>query len=102
VDHNQVIGTCDSCHNGVIASGKSAVHINTSDLCEACHNVSPASWIPVASAAVDHSQVIGSCDSCHDGISARGKLPTHCPTTMACDSCHNTSSFIPAADCPVL
>jgi len=102
VDHTSLTSNCVSCHDGVSASGKSILHLPSSDLCEACHQVYPAAWIPVAAAAVDHSQVFGSCDSCHDGIIARGKGPTHCPTTAACDTCHSDFSFIPASNCPIL
>ncbi|MDT8384252.1 MAG: hypothetical protein RRB22_07545, partial [Gammaproteobacteria bacterium] len=63
VDHAQVLGTCASCHDGVIAIGKSGSHINTSDICEACHN--STAWVPVF--IVDHNQVNGTCASagCH-------------------------------------
>jgi hypothetical protein len=37
VDHISVIGTCDSCHNGIIATGKPPDHIVTSDQCNECH-----------------------------------------------------------------
>ena len=37
VNHNDVIGTCSSCHNGTIAQGKPRDHVSTSQACGACH-----------------------------------------------------------------
>jgi hypothetical protein len=38
-DHNQVTGTCQHCHDGRIAKGKSNGHPNTNGKdCGACHN----------------------------------------------------------------
>ena len=95
VDHNQVLGTCASCHNGTTASGKSPSHINTSNVCEACHQAAPSPWIPVANSAVDHTQVIGACSSCHNNSIATGKGATHIQTTLECDSCHAVAAWIP-------
>jgi hypothetical protein len=88
VDHSQVLGTCISCHDGTIASGKSPSHINSSDNCDACHATAPTPWAPVASSDVDHNEVIGSCASCHDNVIATGKPGTHINTTDLCDACH--------------
>ncbi|MDH5288134.1 MAG: hypothetical protein OEX23_16045, partial [Betaproteobacteria bacterium] len=38
----------------------------------------------------------GSCATCHNGTTARGKPATHVPTTQACDTCHRTTAWIPA------
>ena len=97
IDHTQVVGTCVSCHNGVDASGKSAIHIATSDECDACHQTGPTPWVPVANSAVDHSQVLGVCSSCHDGIIATGKHAAHIVTADECDVCHSTAQWTPAA-----
>ena len=96
VDHAQVIGACISCHDGTIASGKSANHINTTDVCDACHQPGPTPWIPVASSAVDHNEVLGICSSCHDNVIAQGKGPTHIQTTLECDQCHTVTAWVPA------
>ncbi|WP_455219930.1 hypothetical protein, partial [Kaarinaea lacus] len=53
VDHAQVIGTCASCHNNAVATGKPATHINTTDLCDACHAAGPIPFHPAA-LGVDH------------------------------------------------
>jgi len=96
VDHNEVVGSCVSCHDDVIAPGKGNNHLNTSDTCDACHLPGPGSWVPVAPSAVDHNHVIGLCSSCHNNIDAIGKDATHIPTTAECDSCHTTVAWIPA------
>ena len=75
-----MIGTCNSCHDGTIATGKSVTHINSSSTCDDCHN-STVGWVPVAQ--MDHwvggwiTSVIGTCNSCHDGAIATGKSATH-------------------------
>jgi cytochrome c peroxidase len=44
---------------------------------------------------VDHTQVTGSCYSCHNGTKATGKPLTHPNTTNTCDACHSTSTWNP-------
>ena len=97
VDHAQVTGACGSCHNGSVAGGKGPTHINTSEVCEACHQAAPTPWIPVLPAAVDHNQVIGVCSSCHNGSIATGKHLLHVPTNEECDLCHSSQQWLPAA-----
>lgn len=96
VDHQQVQGSCINCHTGGVATGKSAGHINSTHLCEACHQPAPTPWIPVASASVDHTQVLGVCSSCHNGVVAQGKPVTHPFTSDLCEACHQIppASFI--------
>ena len=94
-DHTSVVGACIDCHDGVNASGKSATHIPSSNLCDACHAPAPQHWAPLAAAAVDHSQVLGVCSSCHDGSIATGKSPSHVVTTRECDVCHTTLYWLP-------
>lgn len=38
----------------------------------------------------------GSCFTCHNGSSAKGKPQRHLPTAMSCDACHRTTSWTPA------
>ncbi|MGD8558867.1 MAG: hypothetical protein PVH04_04350 [Gammaproteobacteria bacterium] len=38
VDHSQVILPCQTCHDGVTATGKDADHIETTEDCGNCHN----------------------------------------------------------------
>ncbi len=88
IDHSGFVSNCITCHDGVGASGKSPAHINTGNLCDSCHDVFPARWAPVAANRVDHTQVNGSCVSCHNNTPFSGKPPTHITTTDNCDACH--------------
>lgn len=91
VDHTQVIGSCESCHNGVVAQGKTATHIASMDVCAACHLMT--TWaVPLR---VDHTEVLGSCVDCHNGIIAAGKSPNHPNTSDDCGTCHSTLAWLP-------
>jgi Cytochrome c554 and c-prime len=105
VDHTQVTGTCISCHNGTISTGKislSGKHMNTTNSCVNCHTTkdtrtkAPAAW-KVASLAFDHTQAIGTCNSCHNGTNppAVGKSQGHITTTTLCEACHTTAAWAP-------
>ncbi len=96
-DHSGITGNCASCHDGkndaTGAIGVSVDHILTTVDCAACHNT--ASFTP---AFVDHSspEVVGKrCDSCHDGVAAKGTNPGHVsfPATQDCSACHVTGTF---------
>jgi len=64
-------------------------HIPATNLCEDCHNV-----LTFASVArVDHTQVLGVCSSCHNGVIATGKFAGHIATTAECNTCHSTTTF---------
>ncbi len=102
VDHTQVLGTCFSCHNNTVASGKGPTHMATGNSCDFCHSPGPAPWTPAL--AFDHTQATGTCFSCHNGTKAlaSGQLvtpkgPTHMNTTTLCESCHIVAkTFMPA------
>lgn len=82
---------CTGCHNGVIASGKSANHIPTTAQCDLCHNVAVSFAI---SARMNHAGINGSCGSCHNHTLATGKpLVGHVTTTLDCGTCHTTITF---------
>ena len=91
-DHQEVQGSCATCHNGVNATGKSFNHIASTMECAACHSV--FGWKPVI--RVDHTQVNGNCATCHDGKSTTGKPSNHIATTESCDNCHSTFQWKPA------
>ncbi len=91
-DHQEVQGSCATCHNGVTATGKSFNHVASTMECEACHSV--FGWKPVI--RVDHTQVNGTCATCHDGKQATGKPGNHIATTDSCDNCHSTFQWKPA------
>lgn len=95
--HTVPPGVCSTCHNGVYATGKSAVHIPTTDACDACHTqANTGNYTAFLGATYAHAAPIGVCSTCHNGLYARGKPTTHIFTTAACDSCHtqsNTSNY---------
>ena len=45
---------------------------------------------------MDHTQVIGTCASCHNGTTATGKASSHIRSSAACDLCHTTNAWMPA------
>ena len=93
-DHAAAVGkACQSCHNGVAASGRGPTHAKTTAACGDCH--STLRWTPVL--RVDHAQVLGNCASCHNGKAATGKTAKHPLSGNDCDRCHTTSAWKPAA-----
>ncbi|TLZ16906.1 MAG: hypothetical protein E6K34_10770 [Gammaproteobacteria bacterium] len=83
---------CGACHGvGTVvrATAKPANHILTTDQCASCHT--PVAWNPAVN--FDHTQVRGSCSTCHNGVQAQGKGPTHIVTDLECDACHTTLSW---------
>ena len=87
-------GTCQTCHNGFMAPGKSAGHIATQASCDSCHRT--GAWTPAT--GFDHASVVpGTCGSCHNGARATGKPVAHMPVAAspACDSCHSTGNWRP-------
>lgn len=92
-------GTCATCHNGVIATGKTASHATgakATGACSDCHKLTTA-WLP---AGFSHTGVVpGTCATCHNGTYATGKTATHttvAKSTRACDDCHRTTAWLPA------
>jgi hypothetical protein len=63
----------------------------SSNLCEDCHVTTV--WTTVH---VDHTQVTGTCSSCHNGTTADGKPANHVPTASECGTCHSTLAWTPA------
>jgi predicted CXXCH cytochrome family protein len=47
-------------------------------------------------ALLDHTQVLGNCGTCHDGVIATGKHPTHISSGDTCDDCHTSAAWLPA------
>jgi predicted CXXCH cytochrome family protein len=86
---------CSACHAraGLVRSTPVPVdHILSTPLCEDCHW--QTNWDPVR--RVDHSQVIGSCSSCHNGTSGTGKPLDHPPSSDQCEDCHRPNGWLPA------
>ena len=91
VNHNDVVGTCESCHDGVIAKGKTDDHIIVLDECGGCHVTQQ--FIPVHT--LDHSLYVGSCARCHNGVVSSGQAVSHISTTDLCEECHSINFFGP-------
>src|ERR1700730_10677596 len=95
-EHREVMGSCVSCHNGVIAQGKGPTHPATSQNCAACHSV--LTWNPTTT--VDHTQiplaVAGFCIIGHNGTQATGKPANHLVTSLECGDCHLTTTWLGA------
>lgn len=90
VDHHEVFGRCENCHNNIIVSGKPVDHIPAPNECADCH--SDLSWQPVR---FSHDNVGDNCVSCHDNFRAQGKPPNHIPASSQCGGCHSTVAFQP-------
>jgi nitrate/TMAO reductase-like tetraheme cytochrome c subunit len=45
---------------------------------------------------LSHAGVTGNCASCHNGVLAAGKGPTHITSNNACQNCHTTFGWLPA------
>ncbi len=91
VSHFGVTGNCVGCHNGSLATGRSAGHIASDNACENCHRIS--AWLP---ASFDHRGVTASCISCHNGAVAPGKPARHLQASQDCGACHGTLAWTPA------
>ena len=90
VDHEEVVGTCQSCHNGTYANPKPVNHPPTSNDCEQCHNT--YSWTTIA---FNHAGIVDNCVRCHNGSTATGKAPKHILTDNVCEDCHTTNFWVP-------
>lgn len=82
--------TCNGCHNGVIARGKTANHIPTTAACDACHSVTVTFS---ENAVMNHSATTLPCATCHNDTLATGKNTGHLTTTLDCGKCHTTTTF---------
>jgi hypothetical protein len=102
-------GTCDTCHNGVNALGKPAVHIPTgTGKCDSCHLGQVTFTSPYS---MNHTVVTAmTCTTCHNGAytsfgpvgaQAMTSISNHIPlaqllngTALDCSACHSsTTSF---------
>jgi len=101
MDH-AVVGTaaCANCHNGTSATGKPPTHVATTAACETCHRTT-ANWTSVTGAHTSATAVgTGTCDTCHNGVAAKGKHAAHITvssSTSKCDSCHRSQTAFNAA-----
>jgi len=97
VDHTEVFGNCSSCHDGLIATGKSTNHIDTAQECSDCHTT--ASFVKLnADGTFDHAGITGGCSACHNGTVAIGtdsdpSPAGHPSVSVECNACHTTATF---------
>ncbi|MCP4408623.1 MAG: hypothetical protein GY807_12830, partial [Gammaproteobacteria bacterium] len=82
--------SCNACHDGVAAGGKSPNHITSTAQCGECHT--NVSWMP---ARFDHGNVGVNCSSCHNGSTATGISSNHIRSSAQCGSCHTTQAWSP-------
>ena len=87
VDHSVIVGSCASCHNGVISTGKNPGHVASDNICDDCHTT--FNW------KFYHVNIDNNCVLCHNGTIAEGKNPTHILSTASCEDCHRTSAWEP-------
>jgi len=97
VDHKEVFGKCSSCHDGVIAIGKSASHIQTTQECSDCHTTDGFLTLN-PDGTFDHSNITSPCSACHNGATAKGtdsapSPPGHPSISVECNNCHTTVTF---------
>ena len=91
---------CDTCHDGVIQTGKDISHLSTARDCSNCHTISNAAALTFTGATYDHGDpgVSINCASCHDGVTAidktnNGTKLNHIPAQNECSECHSTTSL---------
>lgn len=98
-----VTAQCATCHTGAyppaVGRPNTPTHTGVTS-CEGCHR-STTSWLTVTFAHTPANAVgTGTCDSCHNGSTARGKSATHIPVTTGvarCDSCHRSQTSFATA-----
>ncbi|HUX74896.1 MAG TPA: cytochrome c3 family protein [Steroidobacteraceae bacterium] len=56
----------------------------------------PARALVMSVPGPTHAGVIGNCATCHNGVLATGKAPTHIASNNSCDDCHTTIAWLPA------
>jgi len=104
VNHNEIVGSCSTCHNGtgiLAKTAKSTNHMPTSNTCVNCHNTAPSKWTP-AKTPMNHNDTVvrtALCIDCHTTTWATNKPNNHVPTVpanQACNDCHLTKAWTPA------
>ena len=87
---------CIQCHSPggrIVSTFKPANHLPTTVNCDSCHRTT--NWTP---AFFTHNGVApGTCATCHNGGTARGKAATHIPTTQSYDTCHRSTTTFTGA-----
>jgi hypothetical protein len=86
---------CSNCHlssiYGLTSKPATATHASVTGFCESCHR-STSTWLSVQYTHSPANAVgTGTCDTCHNGMTALGKPANHIPVPAGiakCDSCH--------------
>ncbi|HLP98475.1 MAG TPA: cytochrome c3 family protein [Sideroxyarcus sp.] len=83
---------CTSCHDGVLATGKPAGHVATTDECNQCHYTAVA-WVPaLGGKPANHIPYNAgvACTSCHVGLGTVNvtTLHTYSVASSTCATCH--------------
>lgn len=91
---------CSGCHTKgmrVVATAKSLKHLVTTEPCEVCHT----NTVTFYGARYNHGKAIpGQCATCHNGMVATGRAPSHTSpnkATRSCDNCHRTYAWLPSS-----
>lgn len=92
-----VTNQCATCHlskaYGLTSKPANALHASIITNCESCHR-STSSWTVVSFAHSPANAVgTGTCDTCHNGSTAKGKPGSHVPVLAGgakCDACHKS------------
>ena len=100
-NHAAITQPCSSCHNNVSALGKPTTHVSTSAACDSCHTAAATvtthtSWLGATYTHTPNPPTAGTCATCHNGVTAKGKSSGHMQTTLSCEACHtqsNTNSY---------
>ncbi len=95
---------CTTCHDGVVATGKTQNHVPTTRDCLNCHAGYPPAAASFAGGTFDHGgpEMVGrQCMDCHNDNIAVGKTNfgtfTHLATNQDCGACHTTATFADAS-----
>ena len=65
-----------------------AIVIRTQAACDTCHTT--RQW---QIGKFNHTGIVQSCSSCHNGVQSVGKSASHIATVADCAACHTTASF---------
>lgn len=90
------LGSCQTCHNGFTATGKSSGHLPVTTSCDNCHRTTD--WLQQV--VFSHQGIVSGCSNCHGGQAFLGVKPLSKPSNHVdtqnqdCASCHpSTTSF---------
>jgi len=75
-----VKGTCATCHNGTLATGKTTAHISTTASCDTCHKTT--GWKTGNKLNGPQQRGERNLRTCHNGTLATGKTTAHIPPRL--------------------